>query len=177
MRPYAIGLINAALSCLILLLSEKRERDGGEEGCLFLEQWLSNQPSFIFIQLSMRKSHLTGISFQCRYPDSHNFDPCWENSDLSVLLPDGIYLLSEALAKIKIFEPNLTNNTATISLPLSLIVTSLTKFVCRCIVGGEIRSPMKHCPGCLQNLLQPIRSTAQIWIVTKIKIHPRWESK
>ena len=84
-----------------------------------------------------------------------------------MLLPDGIYLLSEALAKIKIFEPNLTNNTATISLPLSLIVTSLTKCVCRCIVGGEIRSPMKHCPGCLQNLLQPIRSTAQIWIVTK----------
>ena len=86
-----------------------------------------------------------------------------------MLLPDGIYLLSEALAKIKIFEPNLTNNTATISLPLSLIVTSLTKCVCRCIVGGEIRSPMKHCPGCLQNLLQPIRSTAQIWIVTKNK--------
>ena len=110
---------------------------------------------------------------------SHNFFPCWENSDLSVLLPDGIYLLSEALAKIKIFEPNITNNTATISLPLSslsqelrdgnIIVTSLTKCVCRCIVGGEIRSPMRHCPGCLQNLLQPIRSTAQIWIVTKIK--------
>ena len=99
-----------------------------------------------------------------------------------MLLPDGIYLLSEALAKIKIFEPNITNNTVTISLPLSslsqelcdgnIIVTSLTKCVCRCIVGGEIRSPMKHCPGCLQNLLQPIRSTAQIWIVTKTRIHP-----
>ena len=111
---------------------------------------------------------------------SHNFFPYWENSDLSVLLPDGIYLFSEALAKLKIFEPNLTNNTPTISLPLSslsrrnyataiIIVTSLTKCVCRYIVGGEIRSPMKHCLGCLQNLLQPIRSTAQIWIVTKNK--------
>lgn len=48
-----------------------------------------------------------------------------------------------------------------------IIVTSLTKCVCRYIVGGEIRSPIKHCLGCLQNSLQPIRSTAQIWIVTK----------
>ena len=29
----------------------------------------------------------------------------------------------------------------------------------------------------VKNLLSPIRSTTKIWIVTKIKIHPRWDPK
>ena len=97
---HAIGLINAALSGLILLLSEKREREGREEGGLFPEQ---------FIQLLMRTSHLTGVPFLCKQPDSHNFDPCWENPDLSVPTPRWYLFAFWRSCKNQDTEPNLTN--------------------------------------------------------------------